>query len=184
LYDAVVAPLFAGFFSRVASELAELVPEGRILEVGSGPGRLAVKLAEASPGIRVTGIDITPEMVQMAGSLAGRRGVADRVEFQIADVVALPFPDASFDAVVSTFSLHHWRKPGEGLAEIHRVLRPGGVAQIYDLGGWITRIEQRGAGMAELIEGSPFGQGKGRNLSVVAGLGPLPLICRADLRSE
>ena len=78
-----------------------------MLEVGAGPGRLAAALAKLAPGVRVTGVDIAPDMVERAIKLATRSGVADRVAFGIGDVAALPFGDASFDVVVSTFSAHH-----------------------------------------------------------------------------
>ena len=156
LYDAVAAPVLGGFFTRAAKELAELAPRARVLEVGSGPGRLAAKLAALAPEVQVTGVDIAPEMVARANALAARSGVADRVAFRVGDVAALPFPDASFDVVVSTFSLHHWPHPANGLAEIYRVLRPGGVARVYDVVDWIRRFEQGGAGFAELARDSPF----------------------------
>src|SRR6266545_2133551 len=107
LYDTVSTPLIGRFFTRRARELAELAPRARVLEVGSGPGRLAAKLATLAPEVRVTGLDIAPDMVARANALAARSGVTDRVSFRVGDVAALPFPDASFDVVVSTFSLHH-----------------------------------------------------------------------------
>jgi ubiquinone/menaquinone biosynthesis C-methylase UbiE len=57
--------------------------------------------------------------------------------FVVGDVASLAFPDASFDLVVSTLSMHHWDDPTAGLAEIRRVLRPGGRALVWDFrGGW------------------------------------------------
>jgi SAM-dependent methyltransferase len=111
LYDAVTAPLLREFFTRMAGDLAELAPQARVLEVGSGPGRLAATIAKTAPGVQVTGVDITPEMVQRASVLAARSGVADRVAFTVGDVAALPFGDASFEVVVSTLSAHHWPDP-------------------------------------------------------------------------
>ncbi len=84
--------------------------------------------------------------------------------------------------MVSTFSAHHWPNPAAGLAEIYRVLRPGGIARIYDLVDWIGRFEQQGAGIAELAKDSPFG-GHGRH-SVTTRVGPIPLVYRADLWRE
>jgi ubiquinone/menaquinone biosynthesis C-methylase UbiE len=179
LYDALAAPVLGGFFTRVAHDLVALDPRAHVLEVGSGPGRLAARLAALAPEIRVTGVDITPEMVARANALAARSGLAGRVAFRVGDVANLPLPDASFDVVVSTFSLHHWPDPGRGLAEIYRVLRPGGVARIYDVVDWIRRFEQGGAGIAELATKSPFGACV---QIITTGLGPIPLVYRADLR--
>jgi SAM-dependent methyltransferase len=184
LYDAVTAPLIGGFFARVAKDLAALSPRARVLEVGSGPGRLAAKLAEVAPEVRVTGVDIAPDMVERAGALAARSGVADRVAFQVGDVAALPFPDASFDAAVSTFSLHHWSNPARGLAEIYRVLRPGGVARVYDFAAWIRRGHRGGPGVAELVQDSPFGERGAYTEAMATRLGPIPLVYRAELRRE
>jgi ubiquinone/menaquinone biosynthesis C-methylase UbiE len=185
LYDAVTAPLLGRFFGRVAADIGTLAPEGRLLEIGSGPGRLAATLARVAPGVRVTGVDIAPDMVERARSLAARSGVTDRVTFLVGDVTALPFADASFDMAVSSLSAHHWPNPAAGLAEIHRVLRPGGIARIYDVVDWIRRFEQQGPDVVELAKSSPFRGGAaagGRTL--VARMGPIPLLYRADLRRE
>src|SRR5215212_11426304 len=181
LYDAVTVPLFGGFFGRVATDLAELAPSGEVLEVGSGPGRLAARLAELAPGVQITGVDISPEMVERANSLAANSGVADRVEFRMGDVASLPFADASFDAVVSTFSLHHWQNPAKGLEEIYRVLRPGGVGRIYDVVDWIRRFEQGGPNFVELAKKSSFGERGAFRRSITARLGTIPLVYRAEL---
>jgi ubiquinone/menaquinone biosynthesis C-methylase UbiE len=181
LYDTVTALLFGGFFGRVATELAELAPRGEVPEVGSGPGRLAARLAELAPGVQVTSVDISPEMVERANSLAARSGVAGRVEFRVGDVALLPLPDASFDAVVSTFSLHHWQSPAKGLEEIYRVLRPGGVARIYDVVDWIRRFEQGGPNIVELAKESPFGERGAFRHSITARFGAIPLVYRAEL---
>jgi SAM-dependent methyltransferase len=181
LYDAVTAPLFSGFFGRLATEVAALAPQARVLEVGSGPGRLAARLAELAPGVQVTGVDISPEMVERASSLAANSGVADRVEYRVGDVASLPFADASFDAVVSTFSLHHWQSPAKGLEEIYRVLRPGGVARIYDVVDWIRRFEQGGPNIVELAKESSFGERGAFRYSITTTLGPIPLVYRAEL---
>jgi SAM-dependent methyltransferase len=184
LYDAVTAPLLRRFFRRVAGELAELAPQGRVLEVGAGPGRLAATLATLAPGVRVTGVDIAPDMVERASKLAARSGVADRVAFGVGDVAALPFGEASFDVVVSTLSAHHWPDRAGGLAELYRVLRPGGVAWIYDLADWITGFERHGPGIAELAGDSRFDGGGGYTQRVTARVGPIPLVYRAELRRE
>lgn len=79
-----------------------------MIEIGSGPGRLAIKLAQIAPDVRVTGVDISPEMVERANSLAQEYGIADHIEFRVGDAASLPYPGASFDVAVSTLSLHHW----------------------------------------------------------------------------
>jgi ubiquinone/menaquinone biosynthesis C-methylase UbiE len=184
LYDAVTAPLLRRFFRRVAGDIAELAPQGRVLEVGAGPGRLAATLAKLAPDVRVAGVDIAPDMVERASKLAARSGVADRIAFGVGDVAALPFGEASFDVVVSTLSAHHWPDPAGGLAELYRVLRPGGAAWIYDLADWITGLERHGPGIAGLAGDSPFDGRGGYTQRITSKLGPLPLVYRAALRRE
>jgi len=132
----------------------------------------------------VTGVDIAPDMVARASGLAARSGVADRVAFGVGDVAALPFGEASFDVVVSTFSAHHWPDPAAGLAELYRVLRPGGVVWIYDLADWLTGLERHGPGIAELASHSPFHGGGACTQRMTTRVGPIPLVYRAELRRE
>ena len=182
IYDAATSPFFAGFFSRIARELIRLNPRAAMLEIGSGPGRLAVTLAETGSEARIVGVDISSEMAERATNLAARHGVAGRVSFAVGDAAALPFADASFDLVVSTFSMHHWSNPGKGLAEIARVLRPGGVARIYDLADWITRFENPRTGISDFGRLTPLGSAQPQPLELTFRLGPVPVVYRAELR--
>jgi SAM-dependent methyltransferase len=105
-------------------DLLEAGAGDRLLDVGCGPG-LAVAGA-AARGSRAVGVDASPTMVRHAGRhnrLSIRRGL---VEIHHADATQLPFPDASFTKVGSLNSLQYWTDPRSGLAELHRVLRPGG----------------------------------------------------------
>jgi SAM-dependent methyltransferase len=89
----------------------------RVLEVGGGEGKLAVRVRDEL-GADVTLIDLSPRMVEIA---AGRG-----LRAQVADVQELPFPDASFDTVLACWMLYHVPDLDRGLAEIARVLEPGG----------------------------------------------------------
>lgn len=162
LYDRVAGCLLVGLYDQVARETAVACPSGEVLDVGCGPGHVAMRLAEIAPGLRVTGVDISPAMVEIAARHAEERGLAGRVGFREGDVQAMPFPDRQFDLVVSTFSLHHWPDPAKGLAEIHRVLRPSGQARIYDLPDWVRQHlhgQVGGPALARLAAASPFGGG-------------------------
>jgi SAM-dependent methyltransferase len=96
--------------------VAEVAPED-VLEVGGGPGELAARIA-AELGCRVTMLDISPRMVE----LARERGV----DAHVGDVQRLPFADGSFDCAVAAWMLFHVPDLDRGLAELARVLRPGG----------------------------------------------------------
>ena len=117
--------LTADEWLRFADQLA--IGAGfEVLEVGSGSGGPAVYLA-AARGCRLTGVDINEHGVRNANALAGARGMADRVTFRAVDASrALPFPDDSFDAVVSNDAICHIRDRATVLRDWFRVLRPGG----------------------------------------------------------
>ena len=108
-------------------------PEGLdVLDLGCGTGTLAIALAGAPGGARVTGIDGEPEIL----AIARRKRSAERVELVEGLVDALPFADASFDRVVTSLVLHHLqpRVKRATLAEARRVLRPGGRVHVADWG--------------------------------------------------
>jgi SAM-dependent methyltransferase len=160
MYDALVASVLEGFYARAASEVAAAHPGGNVLEVGSGPGRLAVQLAREAPDTTLTGVDISDAMVERAARRAAGAGLSERVRFEVGDVGALPLADQEFDGVMSTLSLHHWPDPARGLAEIYRVLKPDGEARIYDLAHWLWLPARGGDRLAQLAAASPFGEGE------------------------
>ena len=179
MYDALVATVLEGFYAHVAGEVAASHPDGKLLEVGSGPGRLAVLLAREAPGMTLTGVDISSAMVERAARRAARAGLSERVRFEVGDVAALPLSDEEFDGVVSTLSLHHWSDPASGLAEIYRVLKPGGEALIYDLAHWLWPPARGGNRLAQLAAASPFGEGE---VEVVRWPGSVPAFVVLRLR--
>jgi ubiquinone/menaquinone biosynthesis C-methylase UbiE len=122
-------------FGPIADDIASVAPSGTaVLEVGCGSGALSLRLA-AHHGLTVTGVDVDPDEIRRAREKAARAAGAGwaRPEFLVADVARMPFDDASFDLVVSTFSMHHWDDKVAGLADVCRVLRPGSRALIWDL---------------------------------------------------
>ena len=109
-------------------------PADRVLDVCCGTGIVACELA-ATAG-HVTGVDLTPAMLDHARLLQKRRGVAN-VAWTTGEASALPFPDGTFDAAVSRYAFHHLTHPPTVLAEMARVCRPGGrvvVADVYATG--------------------------------------------------
>jgi SAM-dependent methyltransferase len=103
-----------------------------ILEIASGSGGPAMHLARTT-GCRVRGIDSNASAVATASQTAAKLGVADRVQFGVADANArLPFDDGSFDAIVCIDAMNHFPDRLSVLREWHRVLRPGGRALFTD----------------------------------------------------
>jgi ubiquinone/menaquinone biosynthesis C-methylase UbiE len=106
-----------------------------ILDIGCGTGRLLERVGAALPSAALVGVDRSAGMAEVARRLRPEqpieRGTAE----------ALPHPDGSFDAVVTTISFHHWTDKAAALAEVARVLRPGGLfaltdVTVDDLPGW------------------------------------------------
>lgn len=120
-------------YRRLAAETAAVIQAGRVLEIGPGPGFIAIEIARLLPGVQVIGLDLSETMIEIARGNAQEHGVADRVEFREGDAVKMPFGEASFDFVISSGSLHHWQEPGRIFREIHRVLKPGRCALISNL---------------------------------------------------
>lgn len=115
--------------------LAELLPLERrchYLDIGSGLGGAARYLAQASAS-RVTGIDLTPELVTTATELTRRVGLAGRVRFVVASALALPFADGSFDGAWTIHVGMNIADKARFYAEAARVLRPGAFFAVYDL---------------------------------------------------
>jgi len=108
-----------------------LKPGMTLLDAGCGPGSITIGLAGHVAPAEVTGIDLSAESIGLARDLAAERGVTN-VRFDVADVYALPFDDATFDAAFSHALLQHLSDPLAALREIRRVLKPGGVIGLAD----------------------------------------------------
>jgi SAM-dependent methyltransferase len=113
--------------------LVELVPEdagARWLESACGTGLVSRALAGKVGS--VTGVDLTPAMLEQAKRGAADEGI-ESASFSVGDATALEFADGSFDGGVTRLSLHHIPVPGRAIAELARVVRPGGAVLVGDL---------------------------------------------------
>lgn len=128
-YDVIAAVLFLGSERRLretTADLARLQPGEAVLDIGCGTGTLTLVAKRRVESGRVAGVDAAPDMVETARRKAERAGLA--IDFQVGLMQSLPFPDRSFDVVLSSLMLHH--VPAEirpqGFTELRRVLKPGG----------------------------------------------------------
>jgi ubiquinone/menaquinone biosynthesis C-methylase UbiE len=126
-YEGGVTARWRDPVQRASLEALELSPADRLLDVGCGTG--AASRAAAEMGAAVVGVDLSPEMVKEAMTLAGTR---ENLAFEIADVEHLPFPDARFTAVLCSNAFHHYPNPSRAVQEMTRVLKPGGRLAIGD----------------------------------------------------
>ena len=140
VYDLMNTAMSAGLHHRWrerAADRAQLEPGQEALDVCCGTGDLALELARrVGPGGRVVGCDFSERMLELArrkgGEVATAPGAA-AVEFEWADALELPYDDASFDAVTVGFGVRNLADLPRGLAEMARVLRPGGRLAILEI---------------------------------------------------
>ena len=118
--------------TRRSLELIALRPGERLLDVGSGAGSSALVAAEEFGAI-VAGIDFGAAAVRGAQQAADAAGLCDRVGFMVGEAGSLPFADGEFDAVLCECSLSTFPDKGCAVAEMRRVLRPGGRVAISDV---------------------------------------------------
>ena len=123
---------WAGYVDTTLGLLAEharIRPDERVLDVGCGTGTFARRLVDANPAQSVVGVDVSPGMLAHARR---KLGSAPNVRLAEAQAEALPFSAAAFDVVVSASALHYVGRPDMALAEMARVLRPGGRLVVLD----------------------------------------------------
>lgn len=116
---------------------ARLVPPvagaGPVLDLCTGTGDLALTYDRASGGsVPIVGADFAPEMLAIAAKKAARRGASSRIQFVEADAQALPFPAGQFQLAVVAFGLRNVTDTDRGLAEMVRVVRPGGRVAVLE----------------------------------------------------
>jgi ubiquinone/menaquinone biosynthesis C-methylase UbiE len=122
--------LHAGFVETALNFCPEA---GRVLEVGTGTGRILIEMAKYNPRLSLVGLELSANMLAVARENARREGVADRIAFLLADAKQMPFPSASFDAVLCHNMLHHLPDPLLLIAEVARIARPDAAILIRDL---------------------------------------------------
>ena len=141
IYSTVVAGrlITQDFYRDVTGEITSKVSSGRILDIGTGPGYIPIEVARASKNVEVKAIDISSAMVMIARKNAEDAELSRRVQFEYGSAEHIPYGDGYFDLVLSTLSFHHWANRIECLKEIHRVLKTGGEAWIYEIRKDTTR---------------------------------------------
>jgi len=181
-YDRVAGVFLGGYYDGIAADCAGVLASMEhpaILEVGPGPGHLAERLLTRIPGASWTGLDVDPAMLAAAARRLAAAGLVERSATVDADVAAMPFDDGAFDLVVSSLSAHHWLDAEAGFREIRRVLRPGGVALVFDLSPLLGHAETGLHGLRTAA--AAFGESEWRRYR---GAGPWTLVWRVELTAQ
>jgi len=106
---------------------------GFLLDLGTGPGVIPLKIAGRCRGLNVIGVDLSKAMLTLAQNNLKESGLKGRVRFEEGDAKSLEYPDNSFDAVISNSLLHHIQNPLVVIQEALRVLKPEGALLIRDI---------------------------------------------------
>jgi demethylmenaquinone methyltransferase/2-methoxy-6-polyprenyl-1,4-benzoquinol methylase len=134
VYDLMNSVMTAGMhhrWRRRAADLAQVGPGSRALDVATGTGDLAVELA--ARGAHVVGLDFSERMLELARAKAQRKPGASGIEFVHGNALELAWPDGSFDAATVGFGARNFADLERGLAELARVVRPGGRVVILEI---------------------------------------------------
>ena len=129
-YDQFAKAVLIDVYKEIADLVIKHLKSGKILEIGPGPGYLSIEIAKLGD-FQIIGLDISETMVEIAKRNAQEAGV--EVKFQLGNATNMPFEDNTFDFVVSSGSLHHWKEPVRVFNETYRILRINGKALIGDL---------------------------------------------------
>ena len=131
-YDFFTKLLGVEVSHRHLLEQAAIQPGDRVLEIGCGTGNLTILAQKLYPFADILGIDPDPKALARARKKARKAKLS--MEFRQAFTEELPFPDASFDRVLSAFMLHHIQPPAKlpALREVFRVIKPGGSLELVD----------------------------------------------------
>ena len=108
--------------------LLSLVSGSDVLEIGFGNGRTAPDIIAQAADVRYAGLEISPTMVEEARRFNAALVATGQASFHLGNAERMPFPDSSFDRVFSIGVVHFWADPVAPLAEVRRVLRPGGIS--------------------------------------------------------
>lgn len=134
LYNAISSmDIFQRHYDLVAQDALNYCSKGDVLDIGTGPGWILIKLYNLSSELNITGLDISPSMVEKAKENIKNAGLSECINVRLGGADNLPFEDDKFDVIISTGSIHHWKETTKGLNEVYRTLKVGGYALIYDL---------------------------------------------------
>lgn len=116
-------------FEEIAEFIDNHLKQGKLLDIGTGPGRLLLEINKKSPAIEVFGLDISASMIDMA-----RKNLSsvNNVDLRVGNIASTNFQSDFFNCIVSTGSFYNWDKPVEGLNEVFRILKPDSTAYIFE----------------------------------------------------
>ena len=116
-------------FEEISAFIGDILKQGRLLDIGTGPGRLLHEINIRIPQLELYGLDISPAMLEVAKQNLGN---IKNLDLRIGNINHTDYEDNFFDCIVSTGSYYNWDNPVEGINEIFRILDPGKTAYIFE----------------------------------------------------
>jgi len=151
-YDRLIESVASFYLKQFCDETVKFLPRSaRILDIGTGTGQLPVMLAMANRNLSITGIDLSRMCLALAAQHARETGVSDYVAFERVNIENDEWNIEPFDLIISTCSLHHWRRPANVLRAARKLLRQNGSIWILDDAAeatgeqrrrWIARVQK------------------------------------------
>jgi ubiquinone/menaquinone biosynthesis C-methylase UbiE len=116
-------------FEEIAAFIGTQLNQGKLLDIGTGPGRLLLEINKVNPALELVGLDISASMLEIAGQ--NLQNISN-VDLHVGNITKTDYPSDFFDCIVSSGSFYNWDKPVEGINEIFRILNPGQSAFIFE----------------------------------------------------
>ncbi len=152
-YDLTLTSVFYQAVHRRLLDSIQLPAQPYVLDLGCGTGKLLNRLADHQKDLTGLGIDLSPDMIAQA---QGANQVPERIQYHVGNAVALSLEDQHFDAVFNTITFLHYPEPEQVLAEVRRVLKPGGRYYLADFAPrWANGPEVLAQGMSPIRFYSP-----------------------------
>jgi ubiquinone/menaquinone biosynthesis C-methylase UbiE len=130
-------PILKDFCDAAAEEVLKKLSSGTVLDVGTGPGYLPIKVALSNSCLNVLGLDISKDMIRISRKKL-RENHVENVQLIVGDIEKTALVDESVDLAVATLSFHHWASPARAFEELFRILKQKGEIWIYELNGKLT----------------------------------------------
>lgn len=121
----------------MTDDIVKKVVSGTVIDLGTGPGHLPIRIVSGNPTLEVVGLDVSRDMIRLARANA-RGAHADCVQLMVGDVAEIGLRNESIDLAVAMLSFHHWPNPPKAFEELLRVLKSGGEAWIYEVDSDMT----------------------------------------------
>lgn len=140
---AMTLSLDKGWRRKAIKEIAKSGSK-EILDIACGTGDMAIKMVKTIPGAKVTGIDLSPGMLDEGRRKVTEAGLSEKIVLLEGDSLKMPFEDGSFDAITVAFGVRNFENLEQGYREMWRVLKPGGVLVVLELSTPQGRLTGRG----------------------------------------